>query len=249
MKKCIKCGGDLSFSLKTQQLACSHCELELSIKHDESIEKRNLEIQKQLEKKEQEKEEIYSDEEEIKAEDGVVFHCSSCGADSHFDKYLISEKCSFCGSNLITKNPLTFNYPDNIIPFEISKEAANKKFKEWIGTLWFAPNSLKKLVDSVSLLEGCYIPFWCFDSNSHTTYDGIRGDYYYVMESITTNGKTQYFRKQKIKWKSVSGTVNHSFKNHLELAQTILPVLSKGSVLQVGVVRKTNRSTLRRFDI
>ncbi len=212
MKKCSKCGGDLSFSSKTQQLSCTNCDSGLAINSDQSIAKRNLETQKQIEKTEQPKTDV-----------GVVFHCSSCGADSHFDKHLISEKCSFCGSNLITENPLTFNYPDNIIPFEISKESSKQIFKKWINKLWFAPNALKKLVDSMNELKGCYVPFWCFDSNSHTTYSGERGDHYYETHTRIVNGKSEEYRTRKTEWKSVSGDVRYSFKNQLELAQTILP--------------------------
>lgn len=212
MKKCTKCGGELSFSSAKQQLVCTNCDSEILIDSDKSVEKIDLEKQKEIEKKEQNK-----------TEEGVVFHCGSCGADSHFDKHLISEKCSFCGSNLITENKLTFNYPDNIVPFKISKEQSRQIFKKWINKIWFAPNALKRLVNSMNEVKGCYVPFWSFDSNSKATYSGERGDYYYETQTRIVNGKEEQYKNQKTMWKSVSGDVKYSFKNKLELAQTILP--------------------------
>lgn len=89
--------------------------------------------------------------------------------------------------------------------------------------MWFAPNSLKKLVQSTDEIKGCYVPFWCFDSNSKTTYSGQSGEHYYETKTRTVNGKSETYLEQKTRWHNVSGSVNCSFKNELELAQTILP--------------------------
>lgn len=118
MKKCAKCGGemwcDMCFSCESQKLICNQCNHENTINSENPIEKRNLDEQITIE--------------QPKFENGVVLHCESCGADSHFEAEYISQKCSYCGSNLIHQVTNILHQPDNIVPFEISKKSSQQFF-------------------------------------------------------------------------------------------------------------------------
>lgn len=46
-----------------------------------------------------------------------------------------------------------------------------------------SPNDLKAYVEhSKEKLNGMYMPYWTYDSNTSSDYSGMRGDYYYVHE-------------------------------------------------------------------
>jgi len=93
--------------------------------------------------------------------------------------------------------------------------------------LWFAPNDLKKYADTTDKLNGMYIPYWTYDSETESSYSGERGTNYTTTESYTAfeNGKsvTRTRTVTRISWTYVSGTVNNSFDDILVLASNSLP--------------------------
>jgi hypothetical protein len=119
--------------------------------------------------------------------------------------------------------------PEGILPFKIAYKEAFDSFRQWIRTRWFAPNSLKQFAQSENKLAGVYIPFWTYDSDTTTSYDGERGDYYYTTESYTTteNGRqvTRTRQVRHTRWTSVSGSVINKFDDLLILASKSLPMI------------------------
>ena len=55
----------------------------------------------------------------------------------------------------------------------------NDILKTWVNGFWFAPDNLKKAILSADNINGVYIPFWTFDTETYTDYKGERGDAYY----------------------------------------------------------------------
>ena len=96
-----------------------------------------------------------------------------------------------------------------------------------MNSLWFAPNDLKKYVDNADKLNGIYIPYWTYDSNTNSDYTGQRGDNYVTTETYTTvvNGKSQTNTRTvtKIRWSYASGNVSNKFDDVLVLASNSLP--------------------------
>jgi hypothetical protein len=73
-------------------------------------------------------------------------------------------------------------------------------------------------------LDGVYLPYWTFDSQTTTSYRGARGDHYYVTERYTdSQGKSQTRQVQKTRWRSASGTVHVGFDDVLIAASAGLP--------------------------
>ncbi|MGZ4079750.1 MAG: hypothetical protein ACXVDW_20515, partial [Bacteroidia bacterium] len=117
--------------------------------------------------------------------------------------------------------------PKYLLPFKIDQKAAFEDFKNWVKSLWFAPNNLKDAVNNAEKLNGMYIPYWTYDSKTVSDYTGERGDNYLTTETYTTveDGKTVTRERTvtRVRWSFVSGTVNNDFDDVLVLASNSLP--------------------------
>jgi hypothetical protein len=125
--------------------------------------------------------------------------------------------------------------PEAVLPFAVDKRKATEAFNEWIKSLWFAPNELRKFAD-LGRLNGLYVPFWTFDSMTITWYTGERGDDYTTTETYTENETvhnadgsfssrpvTKTRQVTHTRWTSVQGEVRHFFEDVLVCASSSLP--------------------------
>jgi DNA-directed RNA polymerase subunit RPC12/RpoP len=148
--------------------------------------------------------------------------CSGCGARTETDK--LSDACPFCGAAIVLEPDATdMITPEAVLPFGVPQDKALEAFREWIGSRWFAPNSLKSLA-AHEAIQGTYLPHWTFDSETTTLYRGQRGDYYYDTESYTDDdGNTQTREVQRIRWYPAFGSVQRVFDDVIVPAVTSLP--------------------------
>lgn len=215
---CTSCGADLKYKPGTQHLTCEYCGAENEIPQIEAdIEE--LDFHEFLAKK--------SESEETITESFVK--CESCGASSTLEPNITSALCPYCSTPLIVDHAKdeTVIQPKSLLPFKLDKNAAKSEFKKWIKKLWFAPNNLKKAALNFDQFKGIYIPYWTFDTDTHTNYVGQRGEHYYETESYTTteDGKsvTKTRQVQKTRWYSASGSVHKFFDDILTVASKSLP--------------------------
>jgi len=149
--------------------------------------------------------------------------CDTCGAGFDFPQDTHADECPYCGSNIVVPVNLQRQLsPDAVLPFDIKEEQANKSFREWIKSLWFAPNALKRLAMRKHPIQGTYIPYWGFDANTYSRYTGQRGTNYTTTVTVRVNGKTQTRVVTKIRWRSVSGRVSNEFDNVLVPASELI---------------------------
>jgi len=158
-----------------------------------------------------------------------VVDCFGCGADIEFEEFMLSRRCPYCKTPLVTK-PLNSPPPSAIIPFFINQDEAREIFKKWLGSLWFAPNELKKLLDFEHQFLATYIPYFSFDSSTYSQYSGYRGDAYYVTvnKRVIIDGREQIVQVQerRIRWTPVSGSVSRDFFNVLvDAKKEISPII------------------------
>jgi DNA-directed RNA polymerase subunit RPC12/RpoP len=154
--------------------------------------------------------------------------CPSCGAGFEMDAHIRSTKCPFCASPIVTNldifMPLS---PESLLPFSINQKEAKEIFKKWVGSLWFAPNSLKKFTEAESKFTGIYLPYWTYDSQTHTTFRGLRGDTYYerVTRRVYIDGREQLVEDMvpRVEWTPVRGTVGRDFDDVLIGATKTIP--------------------------
>lgn len=140
--------------------------------------------------------------------------CAGCGAAQ--TSTALSGRCPSCNGALVIGDDLDgrLKTPDGIVPFTVAKAQADKEFRDWAGSRWFAPNALKKVVRTDSMV-GAYLPHWGFDDRTTTDYTGQRGEHYWDTETytVTENGHTETRTRQveKTRWYHASGTVSRDF--------------------------------------
>ena len=174
--KCPYCDGELIFDPATGQYKCEYCISKFTQAELEKVAKeQGIETQKasgQSEtgsftdsaKKEASGQAAYGKEPE---QDGqaVVYNCPSCGAEIVTDATTAATFCYYCHNPVILGGRLEGNYlPDKIIPFEITKEQAIKKFLAFVEKKKFIPKAFfsKKQIEKIT---GVYFPYWNYNAD------------------------------------------------------------------------------------
>ncbi|MFO6422050.1 hypothetical protein [Motilimonas sp. KMU-193] len=215
---CQQCGAQLHFEVTAQGLICPYCQHQQDIKQSQQpVLEQNLiaalEQQSQV----------------AAAEPIHGFDCKQCGGYNQIQAYQSAGHCVYCNAPYVLDQVQSIEHltPQALLPFSISQETAQREVKKWLHGLWFAPTGLNRLAKVNDKLKGIYYPFWTFDANSATYYEGQRGTHYYTNETYTTteNGKsvTRTRRVQHTRWENVSGRIENSFDDVLVAANTALP--------------------------
>jgi LSD1 subclass zinc finger protein len=202
---CPTCASELTYSAEKKMLSCRHCG------HTQDYEKaKNLVRERPLAEAAAAMDSFSPEE----AEKQVV-ECDSCRAQLMIASTDVAVRCNFCGSEKVNKAAFKKNIiqPQGIIPFKVAKQEGLDKFKKWIAEGWFRPNKLKALA-AIGDLHGIYLPFWTFDADSYSEWEGEQGTYYYV--DVERNGKTE--RERRTRWKWRNGNFDKHFDDVLILA-------------------------------
>lgn len=209
---CPSCGGKLVYSAEKRRIYCPFCG------HQEEPDQSNDKVQELSLKDALQKASVYRPEEAGRK----VFLCEGCGSRLMIEPRDVRIVCGFCGSNKVNEEAFdhTFIQPQGVIPFYISRDDAAERFKVWIGQGWFHPNKLKRLA-RIENLHGVYLPFWTYDAQTESDWQGEAGYYYYETETVWVNGKAETRQVQKINWVWRSGHLSHFFDD-------VLIVASKG---------------------
>lgn len=212
---CPQCGSVLRFDPAAQGLSCNHCGWTRAAA-DASPWARLQELDYQAALRESTS--------KTETEETRILSCDSCGAATRLDPLLQASECPFCAAPLVdaagAKRQIA---PQGVLPFAISDREARAALQKWIESRWFAPSDLTERARSGRPLSGVYLPFWTFDADTSSSYDGQRGTAYYVTRTVTVNGKRQTRRVRKIRWRNVSGRVARAFDDVLVLASRGLP--------------------------
>jgi DNA-directed RNA polymerase subunit RPC12/RpoP len=213
---CPQCGADYRFNPKSGTLVCDHCGHEDRIAGSpwQRTELKELDFQAALDQALPEAE----------FEATRVSSCPNCAATVEFDPDTHARECPFCATPVVTDTGEHRHIkPKGVLPFSFEERQAQGAMKDWLGSLWFAPNGLQEYARKGRRMQGVYVPFWTFDADTKSSYTGQRGTVYYVSETVTVNGKTQVRQKQKVRWTPVSGRVARFFDDVLVLAAKSLP--------------------------
>ena len=155
-------------------------------------------------------------------------HCSNCGAVVTFQGANHATQCPFCASPLVVDSGAQrVIKPQALIPFQLDETTARKNLISWLGSLWFAPNGLLEFTRAGRKMDGVYVPYWTFDADTRSRYQGQRGEHYYESRTVTVvvNGKSERRTEQvqKTRWYPASGTVTRDFDDVLVIASSSLP--------------------------
>jgi hypothetical protein len=116
--------------------------------------------------------------------------------------------CDFCGSTALVPFEETGDIirPETLLPFAVDEPSARERVRKWYDSRWWAPNNLnqKALTDT---LHGVYLPYWTFDAQVGARYTAEAGTYFKNSQN-----------KQEIRWRPVSGRIDHFFDDTLVCA-------------------------------
>ncbi len=235
---CENCGADAVFDPKSGMLACLYCESTKIIKtNTEEIEENSFLAFQTPEA---------SNLKPI-AENALQVNCESCGATVNFVPPETATSCDFCSAKIVAQpiaaNPLVA--PEGVLPFSIASKEAVKGFKSWTSSRWFAPNALKTLANH-DRAHSIYIPYWTFDANASTEYQGQRG--VNRMESYTytdREGKSQTGQRVVTDWFSAYGRVFRHFDDvPIPASTSVLPQYLKKLSWDLGELTSYNPAYL-----
>lgn len=211
---CEQCGADLEFSIGTQSLQCPYCGAikQIELPSDAVIVERDyLEMLANLERLH---EQGHEQGEGATGEHAV--RCESCGGEVVFQGTLTSSQCPYCASPLqrdkIHDAPNRI-FVDGVLPFLVPEAAAKQALREWVRSLWWAPNAFLR-EGAKGKFNGVYLPYFTYDSFTTTRYAGQRGDYYYVTVGSGNNRRTE----RRIRWSYTDGEFQRFFDDVLVIA-------------------------------
>jgi len=217
--RCPGCGASLEYNPVGGVLKCPYCgRTEVIPDSGASVDERSYEAYLQPSAAQM----------SLLAANALEVTCQGCGAKTVFEPPEVAGRCPFCGVPIvaqpITADPLVT--PSGVLPFHVSQQQAQTSIRTWISRLWFAPNALKEQAQPTAM-QGVYLPFWTYDSQTTSFYRGERGEHYYETETYTetdSNGKqvTKTRQVQKTRWYPCSGRVARWFDDVLIAGTTSL---------------------------
>ena len=95
----------------------------------------------------------------------VVYSCPSCGAEIVTDETTAATFCYYCHNPVVLEGRLSGDFlPDQVIPFQISRDQAVEKFLQFVGTKKYVPKAFfnKEQIDKMT---GVYYPYWVYDTD------------------------------------------------------------------------------------
>ena len=219
---CGQCGGDLVFDPEAGALLCPYCGHTRPVPQADPFSRaaalRELDYAAALADA--------IDDTDI--ETTRVSPCDSCGAEVAFDGHQTARACPFCAAPMVAAAEAHRHFrPKAVAPFLIAERGARKALKDWLGSRWFAPGDVLERVRAGRPMTGVYLPYWTFDADTRSDYDGERGDIHYVMRWVTVRRKGVAKRVRKrvpeVRWSRRSGRVARHFDDVLVLASNSLP--------------------------
>ena len=177
--KCDNCGASLVFNPDTQTMLCPYCG-DLSSVYKTAKDDARPRSKKRSKNWSAEELQYISE-----------YQCESCGGDIFTDQTTSATLCPYCGNAVMLRGRLSGSLrPQEVIPFQISKERALEGLEEYIGEKRFVH---KDFLDKRKLEEvkGVYVPFWIYDA----TMEGNM-TFKCVNERVWTEGKYEYTQRK-----------------------------------------------------
>ncbi len=218
---CTACGADLIYEPRDGFLSCAHCGHKEAIPASiDQVEERSFEQYLH----------IRPEQLEQLAANALDVKCQSCGATVTFVPPEVARQCDFCGVQIVAqaKSADPILAPEGVLPFRITQQQASSGLRIWLQSRWFAPNALKHFARP-DAINGVYLPFWTYDTNTTSYYTGERGEFYYVTETYSetdAQGKQETRTRQvrHTRWHAASGMVTRWFDDILVPATISLPL-------------------------
>ncbi len=172
--KCPSCGAPLTYDGRSQQMTCGSCGNEFDVETVRQVAEIEREDAQHEGMRWQTQEETFSTEEAARTQQ---YSCSSCGAELFTDETTVATNCAFCGSPSVIPAQFTLETkPQEIIPFLIQKDQAEKLFHDYFKNRKLIPNLFLTSRNVIDEIRQLYVPYWLFDcdADARMTYRGTR---------------------------------------------------------------------------
>ena len=211
---CQECGAPLAWNPEKGALVCPFCDKSYTPEQFGNPEQ--LENKQDDTKQDQDTAKSVSQEEaaSLDSQGMVVYECDICGGEVTTDKTTTATTCPYCGSNIsITSKSADF-HPDLVIPFEITKDEAIKRYKQHVSKAILAPKIFKS--DTfLEKIQGTYAPFLLHDM----AYNGR----YVVKFKKTTSTRIGDDKVEKTDYYEASGLLDTDIRKLPTDASTKMP--------------------------
>ena len=219
--KCEACGAEVSFAPGQTQLVCGHCGHAQAIPGAANVAPDAIpEIDYSRA--------LANSLPQAAMEDVRTVTCPSCGAAFTLPAEMHAARCPFCATPVVADTGASRQFkPQGVIPFVLTEAQARQAMTDWLGRLWFAPNGLQDYARKGRAMSGIYVPYWTFDADTRSAYEGERGEYWYETRTVTVNvnGRMEQ-REEQVRhtaWYPASGQVRRWFDDVLVMASQSLP--------------------------
>ncbi len=213
---CDACGADMRFDPSGGRMVCAHCGNEGELSHGPWARSAINELDF--------KTAVRGDLPAPEMEETRVAKCPNCAAEVAFDPHVHAKECPFCATPVVTDTGTHRHIkPRGVLPFALDETSARAAVGQWLGSLWFAPNGLNEYARKGRRMDGIYVPYWTFDADTQTRYNGERGTVYYETRRVTRNGKATTVQVPRVRWRAARGQVARFFDDVLVLASKSLP--------------------------
>ncbi|MFB9278306.1 hypothetical protein [Cohnella cellulosilytica] len=207
---CANCAGPMVFDAESQNLKCQYCGATQQIEKvlDEPVEhpfrdgrEEDLDRLQDWGTRQQ------------------AIHCETCGGETLIPAGQTTSTCVFCGSpKVLSQENVRSIRPESLVPFQVSRDAALSSFARWKKKKLFMPNDFKR-ADVDSQLNGIYIPYWTYDTDTYSVYSAEVGIYHYrqVTRTRVVNGKRETYTatERYTVWHPTRGDYGRSFDDIL----------------------------------
>ncbi len=216
---CTQCGANLVFCADVDALKCQYCGTINQISPP-PLPITEYSFHNALKN-------IHAQKWSLNAQDREV-KCPSCAATFMINFHTRSTTCPYCQTPIVTNMDIFMPLsPESLLPFDINQKEAKEIVKKWIGSLWFAPSSLKQFTETDSNFLGVYLPYWTYDSDTLSRYHGQRGIIYHdrVTRRVFINGREELVDDvvERIEWSPVRGEISKHFDDVLIGATLTIP--------------------------
>jgi predicted RNA-binding Zn-ribbon protein involved in translation (DUF1610 family) len=215
---CAQCGADLRFAPGQAELRCENCGHVQAIPAATDRKRARSFIEHDVARG------LQDDLPDTASQDVRTTHCPSCGAVVEFQGASHATECPFCATPVVVDTGTQRHIkPQGVVPFQLTENQARGALIKWMGSLWFAPNTLLEYARKGRAMNGIYVPFWTFDAATSSDYRGARGDNYTETRTVTRNGKQETESVTRTRWTNVSGHVARAFDDVMVMASSTLP--------------------------
>lgn len=150
--KCPSCGGPMVYGAEEGTLVCQYCGATATVAEMEAAERAGKNVREENTAGGQEAREAMK-----------AYRCPNCGAEVVTNEDTVASICGFCGSpNLVEDRLQGEKRPARLIPFKITRQQAEAKFRAWTKNGLLTPSGFTRS-NTLEKITGIYVPFWLYD--------------------------------------------------------------------------------------